>query len=132
MGNRAVITTEEKKLGVYLHWNGGRDSVEGFLKFCELSKYRSPEEDCYGWAYLCGVISNFFGNGLSVGIGKYDNLDTDNRDNGVYIIKGWKIVGREYYEGGEQSGCPLSEMLRAINENMPEHMRLSEEVIKGV
>ena len=26
MGNRAVITTEKKDLGIYLHWNGGRDS----------------------------------------------------------------------------------------------------------
>ena len=31
MGNRAVITTEKKDLGIYLHWNGGRDSVEAFL-----------------------------------------------------------------------------------------------------
>lgn len=28
MGNRAVITTSDKKMGIYLHWNGGRDSVE--------------------------------------------------------------------------------------------------------
>lgn len=132
MGNRAVITTEEKKLGVYLHWNGGRDSVEGFLKFCELSKYRAPDDDCYGWAYLCGVITNFFGSGCSVGIEEYKNLDTDNGDNGVYVIKGWKIAGREHYEGEEQSGYSLPEMLRAINEKMPKHMRLAEEVIKGV
>lgn len=26
MGNRAVITTPDKKMGVYLHWNGGRDN----------------------------------------------------------------------------------------------------------
>ena len=30
MGNRAVITDIEKKVGIYLHWNGGRDSVEAF------------------------------------------------------------------------------------------------------
>ena len=35
MGNRAVITTPDKKIGVYLHWNGGRDSVEGFLQTCK-------------------------------------------------------------------------------------------------
>ena len=34
MGNRAVITTEENfqtqtGLGVYNHWNGGADSVQG-------------------------------------------------------------------------------------------------------
>ena len=38
MGNRAVIGFEQdkkrdkKSVGIYLHWNGGRDSVEGFLK----------------------------------------------------------------------------------------------------
>ena len=38
MGNRAVITTRSKDIGVYLHWNGGRDSVEAFLKYCELKE----------------------------------------------------------------------------------------------
>lgn len=127
MGNRAVITTEEKEIGVYLHWNGGRDSVEAFLKFCELKEYRPPEEDCYGWACLCGVISNYFQDGCGVGIGKYENLDTDNGDNGVYVIKDWKIIGREYYSGEEQKGRELSEMLGEINKRMPEEMRLGDE-----
>ena len=38
MGNRAVITTEKNfennGVGVYLHWNGGYDSVSAFLKYC--------------------------------------------------------------------------------------------------
>lgn len=28
MGNRAIFTTPERKVALYLHWNGGRDSVE--------------------------------------------------------------------------------------------------------
>ena len=38
MGNRAVIAFEQNgkqdknSVGIYLHWNGGRDSVEGFLQ----------------------------------------------------------------------------------------------------
>jgi hypothetical protein len=36
MGNRAVITDNKQRIGIYLHWNGGRDSVEAFLKYCEL------------------------------------------------------------------------------------------------
>ena len=66
MGNRAVITTSKSKdikksqaIGVYLHWNGGRDSVEAFLKYCELKKYRSPSDDTCGWVNLCQVIGNF-------------------------------------------------------------------------
>jgi len=27
MGNRAVITTPERKVGLYLHWNGGLDAA---------------------------------------------------------------------------------------------------------
>ena len=33
MGNRAIITTKDCDLSLYLHWNGGRDSVEGFLAY---------------------------------------------------------------------------------------------------
>lgn len=40
MGNRAVITTPDKNLALYLHWNGGRDTVEPLLKYCELQGYR--------------------------------------------------------------------------------------------
>lgn len=124
MGNRAVITTEAKEIGVYLHWNGGRDSVEGFLEFCKRSGFRSPEEDRYGWAYLCCVLGCFFGDGCSVGIERYSKLDTDNGDNGVYIIKNWEIVGREFFHGEEQKKYPLP--VSYINDRMPEHMRLEE------
>ena len=138
MGNRAVITTSDainessnsSNIGVYLHWNGGRDSVEAFLTYCELQGIREPEEDCYGWARLCRVIGNFFGGTLSLGIGRCCDLDCDNWDNGVYIIKDWKIVGREYFEGEEQQHHDLLEMLLEIDERQPEHMRLGEEVIK--
>lgn len=124
MGNRAVITTRENfennGIGIYLHWNGGRDSVEAFLKYCEIRGYRAPNEDNYGWARLTQVIANFFGsNGLSVGIDTVNHLDCDNGDNGVYFIEGWKIVGRKYaYE--EQDTYELIDMLKAIDEAQPE------------
>lgn len=124
MGNRAVITTKDKQMGVYLHWNGGRDSVEAFLDYCDLQGFRSPDCDTYGWARLCQVIGNFFGGGLSVGIGLYDQLDTDNGDNGVYIIKGWRIVGREFNRHAEQSSYDHADMLHDIDDSQPEHMRL--------
>lgn len=124
MENRACITTNDKRMGVYLHWNGGRDSVEAFLKYCELQGYRAPSDDCYGWARLCQVIGNFFGGGLSVGIDTYDRMDTDNGDNGVYIIEGWKIVDREFMSYEEQSSYDLTEMLLSIDSCMPEKERL--------
>ena len=120
MGNRAVITTRDKKLGVYLHWNGGRDSVEGFLQYCKLKGYRCPEKDCYGWARLCQVLGNFFGGDCSVGIDLYNRLDLNNGDNGVYIIENWEIVDREFFTGEEQNSYDAQEVLIGINERMPE------------
>lgn len=137
MGNRAVITTADKRIGVYLHWNGGRDSVEAFLAYCKLKGYRPPEQDNYGWASLCQVISNFFGgNGLSIGIDEFEKLDYDNWNNGTYIIKNWEIVGREYIskdfelcEFEEQQEYNLFEMLVDINNSQPECMQVPIEKI---
>ena len=130
MGNRAVITTksnfENDGIGVYLHWNGGRDSVEAFLKYCELHEYRSPETDCYGWARLVQVIGNFFGGSTSVGIDICSRLDCDNYDNGVYLVENWKIVGRVYHSGLEQAEYGLKEMLTYIDGRMPEREQLGE------
>lgn len=132
MGNRAVIATRNKDLGVYLHWNGGRDSVEAFLKYCELKGYRPPERDCYGWARLCQVIGNYFGGELSIGIDKYEKLDRDNGDNGVYIIENWKIVDREFINWPEQHEYDLISMLRDINNHQPEREKLEDSVIDSV
>jgi hypothetical protein len=126
MGNRAVITNSKAydvanstDLGVYLHWNGGVNSVRAFLKYCELKGYRSPDEDNYGWARLCQVIGNFFGGGLSVGIDKCCNLDCDNYDNGTYIIKRWEIVDRKYEPAYETDDYDLYDMLKEIDSRQP-------------
>lgn len=132
MGNRAVITTKENfdnnGVGIYVHWNGGRDSVEAFLKYCELKGFRSPETDDYGWARLAQVIANYFGgDGLSIGVNRVDHLDCDNGDNGTYFIKDWKIVGRKYFEWTEQQEYPLKGMLEDIDNTQPDHVKLTEE-----
>lgn len=126
MGNRAVITTREKKLGIYLHWNGGRDSVEAFLEYCKLQRFTSPDRDFYGWSRLCQVIGNFFGGANSLGLDEYNRLDTDNWDNGTYIIENWEIVGREFRRNPEQNEHPLELMLKAIDKKQPKHMQLGE------
>ena len=106
MGNRAVITTapySPNKLGIYVHWNGGRASVEGFLQACEELGYRTPDSDpAYGMARLAQAIGVYFGGELSLGVGLNKNLDTDNGDAGTYLIKGWKIVGRKFEPAVEE------------------------------
>lgn len=136
MGNRAVITTKqgwiskENNLGIYLHWYGGRDSVEAFLTYCKIQGYRPPESDNYGWASLATVITNFFGaSGLSIGIDIVSRLDCDNWDNGVYIIEDWKIVDRKFFSGQEQQEYQLAEFLLDIDSQMPEKARLGAEKI---
>ena len=137
MGNRAVNTASKalsievsNDLGVYVHWNGGRDSVEGFLEYCKLQGFRSPDVDSYGYARLVQVIANFFGSGgLSVGIEKCSKLDCDNYDNGVYVIENWEIVDRKYFEGSEQDTYDRTEMLLEIDECQPRAMQLGPKFI---
>lgn len=128
MGNRAVITTNKNlnETGIYLHWNGGRDSVEAFLAYCDLKHYRKPENDSYGYAMLINVITNYFGDGLSCDVGNCQHLDCDNCDNGVYIIKDWRIVNR-IYSYGEQYCYDFIAMINDIDAKQPEHMQLTRE-----
>ena len=137
MGNRAVITASKaldvsasQEIGVYLHWNGGRSSVEAFLLYCKLKGYRVPEYDDYGWARLCQVIGNYFGGECSIGINRCCCLDCNNGDNGVYVIENWKIVDRKYFRGNEQDSYDLFDMLCEINEAQPVKERLSVDVLK--
>lgn len=139
MGNRAVITAFNDKfennydkngIGIYLHWNGGRDSIEGFLTYCKLKGYRSPTDDNYGWARLTQVIANFFGGTLSVGVDICDNLDCTNGDNGVYLIKDWIIVERGFYHNGyEQTEYNLKEFVEEVNKLQPTSEQLTQEQI---
>lgn len=145
MGNRAVITTEDKKMGVYLHWDGDITSVTAFLTWCKMRGIRAPENDNYGWARLCQVVANYiegeyYGatcrvgceetfSGLSVGVDRYENIEgSADWDNGTYIIKDWEIVGR-----GDDEECDrdcLYRTLCRINECQPEGMRLDESLFE--
>lgn len=135
MGNRCVITTEEnflknEGLGIYCHWQGGRDSVTAFLRYCKLRCFRRPENDDYGWARLCQVIGNFMGaDGCSVGVDDIKRLDMDNYDNGTYLIRDWEIVGRRYFYGSEQNEYPLKEFLEYLDDCQPETQKFGKEMI---
>ena len=75
---------------------------------------------------MCQVIGNFFGGTTSIGIDVVSNLDTDNYDNGTYIIDGWKIVNRKYFSGWEQNSYNIEEMLQVIDEAQPKEERLGD------
>ena len=130
MGNRAVIVPIKTKRGyknkvaIYLHWNGGRDSIEGFLTYCRLRGFRSPENDSYGLARLAQVIANYFHGGLSIGVDLAKRLDCDNRDNGVYLVKNWQIIKRDYFTGREQNEYKLLDMVKDINSAQPKEEQI--------
>ena len=125
MGNRAVITDKDRTIALYLHWNGGRDSVEAFAEYCRLKRFRAPGQDTsYAFARLAQVVGNFVGGTLSVGVLPYtDDADMAwlGDDNGVYVLDGWDIAERVYpYDGfTEQRRHDMRELLRRIDEKQP-------------
>jgi hypothetical protein len=108
VGNRAVITFapySEASVGVYLHWNGGPSSVLGILDACGRLEFRGPSQDpAYAMARLIDAVTALIPGSLSVGVGLNSQLDTDNGDNGTYVIDGitgnpWSIVERKFNRG---------------------------------
>lgn len=101
MGNRALITSapyREDNVGIYVHWNGGRSSIEGFL---DVAAELGVRDGDYGIARLTQIIGNFFGGTLSLGVGLNRDLRGAATDNGVYVVdlENWKIVDRLDHRG---------------------------------
>jgi len=110
MGNRAVIAFENMpEVGIYLHWNGGPESVLAFLEETKRRGVRDPADDAlYSFARLTQTIAEFFTRGgglagyqLSIGVGPLSQLDTDNGNNGTYWVgEGFRITRREHAHNG--------------------------------
>ena len=100
MGNRAVIRIEGESAGIYVHYNGGRDTIEPLL---EVAKEYGIRGDDYGIARLTQMLGNFFGGTLSLGVAQLDELDQNNSDNGTYVVdENFNIIERLYFSGEEQ------------------------------
>ena len=136
MGNRAVITIKEKDVpqedwnSLYLHWNGGRDSVEPFLHVAKLYGIRCQEDSSYAIARLSQLIGNTLGGTLSLGVGAYKCLDTHS-DNGVYVVEDWEIVDRLNHDGYEQSEYNFDEFVAEIRSMNDEVFNYTEEEVKA-
>ena len=93
MGNRAVILFDDQpEFGVYLHWNGGPESVLAFLEAANGSK----PANLIGFVQ---TVANFFGyeqEQLSLYVGTPNELDQDNGDNGTFHVKAGKITHRTH------------------------------------
>jgi hypothetical protein len=127
MGNRAVIAINrydeinQDSIGFYLHWNGGRDSVEAFLEATKQLMGDRLGDAEYGTARLAQVIGTYMGGNLSFGIDLCKNLDCDNGDNGVYVVDTatMAITDRRHHHGPEQDKCVTTpdpnKILKAID-----------------
>lgn len=105
MGNRAVITFDknptENSVGIYLHWNGGAESVLAFLEAANHFQVLDGSDDTYELARVIQIIGNFFGGTTRLGVGPLKSLDTDNGDNGTFAVsrKGGVITMRQGRDG---------------------------------
>ena len=118
-GLSGFVGANPHKVGVYLHWNGGNDSITAFCEACRELKFRGPVSDCYGVARFVQVVANFFSfggiDGLSVGVDTLSRLDCDNGDNGVYVVNDdWEIIGREFRRGTEQADHDIEGMAKKL------------------
>lgn len=117
MGNRAnVIFTNKKRNSfsptIYLHWNGGPESIYGFLEELDRRKVRADQE--YEAARFTQIVGEYMDQtsqgGYSLGIlsgpknAKPEQLlraCDDTSDNGLYLIcrEGGEIRVERIFEG---------------------------------
>lgn len=117
MGNRAIITSTKKDIALYMHWNGGRDTVEPLLEACAATGIPSPEKDPSGWSAIASRARNYLGD--HVGLWTYQGDRSSPGDNGIYVIEDWSIKERIKGPRWEQVVHPKDKMLEVLEENMP-------------
>ena len=103
MGNRATVIFTDGNTNhspaVYLHWNGGPESVYGFLEELDRRGVRADQD--YECARFIQIVGEFFDSdgqdGLSLGVANgpaaqaispetLRTVMTDHGDNGFYIV----------------------------------------------
>ncbi len=108
MGNRAVISFQGSTTGIYLHWNGGPESVMAFIDGAKELGVRDPATyPSYGIARIAQIIGNWFGDRTSIGVDSLAKLDCANGDNGQYVIgTDGVIIARKYLNGSPDYRTP--------------------------
>ena len=131
MGNRAVISFDsaaQNAIAVYVHWNGGLDSIEAFLKTTRILMGTDGRmgDATYAKARFIQVVGMNFPGALSFGVGTVKELGRWGHDNGLYIIDSatLKVKGRkhdDYYDNHtfvEQQGHDLNEFVNGLIETI--------------
>lgn len=90
MGNRAHVIFPEARVAVYLHWNGGLESVVSFLDYMNERKLAA---DDYGAARFCQIVGNYFGGNHSLGVRGMAGATQEHfraeayEDNGAFVVE---------------------------------------------
>lgn len=122
MGNRAVVSfsTAANAPSLYLHWNGGLASIEGFLSAAIKLGYQDAGSQSRDIDQLEEVIRPFFAENsrcLSIYRQKVCQADCDNYDNGWYIVdpRTLQIRDRRYMRYPEEvDGKKTGEIERIV------------------
>lgn len=133
MSNSGIIIFKDYPVGLYLHWNGGRDSVEAFLEYARLRQ--TPASSAKALIALTTIIDNYFGGKPAISMelinaSFYDNYYTDN---GVYVVNvlDMSIVKRINAPNFEQHVHDRQEMLLEIDKHQPKDVQLGHRFLKS-
>jgi len=138
MGNRAVIsfqdssenTLDTSQVGIYLHWNGGLESIEGFCKAATDLNISEP-------ARFIQMLGNWFGGNQSVYVDIISRLDYDNYDNGAYVLSKasgeWKVAKRFFADEYKIAGHDkyVQEMADDVFKKSVAHFIKEEDLVAG-
>lgn len=117
MGNRANVVFESEDStafspAIYLHWNGGPESVYAFLQVADQFNVRKDDLP-YRASRFCQIVGNFLGGTLSLGLQSVSTAKDieafDPGDNGTFVFawiakkKQWRCRRyRQLANGGGQ------------------------------
>lgn len=129
MGNRGWIVFENNdSLALYLHWNGGRDSIEPFLAYAKLCGVN----DLSG---LATVINNALGVGgceiqlFPEGTVKAFKGSEYIADNGLYVIDENLNIVERVTQTSEQDVYDFNEFMVFIQKTSGAYMEVPDEVL---
>lgn len=108
MGNRAVITfdTADNAPAIYLHWNGGRASVQGFIDAARALGLRhapTAAAQTQTLDQLAELLARHYFRcnvGMTVYRLHYAGADRDNGDNGTYLLGHDLTIIERFYKPG--------------------------------
>ena len=119
MGNRAVVSfsTNPTAPSLYLHWNGGRASIEGFLAGCLDAGYQATGDQKQDMDQIERCLRPFFarnGECMSIYRQPVGRADTDNGDNGWDFLDRARlaITGRLHKREAEEINGDKTDNIR--------------------